>query len=108
MQTATKLSSGSEQMLVLKPTWVSSGQTTLAFNGNLRIIVNEASGKDECPENLGTVSYLISAEGKKKLCLRTGEPANFTYQGKQYSFNLSGIATTAGMFNYCISISQTQ
>lgn len=103
-----KVQTAPEQALVLKPTWVRAGQTTLAFDGNLGIILREASAKDKCPQNLPAVSYLISGARVEKLCLGTGKQANFTYQGKRYWFNLSGIAAKAGMFDYCISISQPQ
>jgi hypothetical protein len=105
MQTASELPTDSAVMLVLKPTCVSSGETTLAFDGNLRIVLYKASDKDECPKDSAAVSYLTSGTDKKKLCLRTGKPENFTYQGKNYLFNLSGIGAQAGVYRYCISIS---
>ncbi len=104
-QTLEQKYNGLKEMLVLKPTWVSSGETTLAFNGNLRIVLYKASDKDECQKDSAAVSYLTSDTDKKKLCLRTGKPEDFTYQGKNYSFNLSGIAATASVSRYCISIS---
>ena len=70
-------------MPVLKPTWVNSGETTLAFDGNLRIVLYNPSDKDECQKDSAAVCYLISGTDKKKLCLRTGKPENFTYQGKE-------------------------
>ena len=94
-----------EEMPVLKPTWVSLGETTLAFDGSLRIILY-VSDKDHCPKDSAAVSYLISDTDKKKLCLRTGKPEEFAYQGKNYSLNLSGIAATANASRYCISISE--
>jgi hypothetical protein len=93
---------------VLKPTWVNSGDTTPAFDGNLRIVLYKASDKDECQKDSAAVSYLISGTDKKKLCLRTGKPQSFTYQGKNYLLNLSGIAAQAGVYRYCISISLEQ
>jgi hypothetical protein len=104
-QTLEQKSDGFEEMVVLKPTWVSSGETTLAFDGNLRIVLHETSDKDECQKDSAAVSYLTSDTDKKKLCLRTGKPENFTYQGKNYLFNLSGIAAQASVHRYCISIS---
>jgi hypothetical protein len=103
MQTASELTTDSEEMLVLKPTCVSSGKTTLAFDGNLRIVLS--SDRDGCPKDSAAVSYLTSDTDKMKLCLRTGKPENFTYQGKNYLFNLSGIAAQASVYRYCISIS---
>jgi len=105
MQTTPELAADSTEMLVLKPTWVSSGETTLAIDGNLRIVLHEASDKDECPKDSATVSYLTSDTDKMKLCLRAGKPENFAYQGKNYSLNLSGIAAQAGVYRYCIDIS---
>jgi hypothetical protein len=93
-----------EEEPVLKPTWVSSGETTLAFDGNLRIVLYNPSDKDECQKGSSAVGYLISGTDKKKLCLRTGKPENFTYQGKNYLFNLSGTAAQASVYRYCISI----
>jgi len=97
---------GFKEMQVLKPTWVSSGETTPAFDGNLRIVLHQTSGEDECEKDSAAVSYLTGDTDKKKLCLHTGKPENFTYQGVNYLFNLSGIAAQAGVYRYCISISQ--
>jgi hypothetical protein len=94
------------EMLVLKPTWVSSGETALAFDGKLRIVLHKASDQDECQKDSAAVSYLTNDTEKKKLCLRTGKPENFTYQGKNYSFTLSGIVAHASVYRYCISISE--
>jgi hypothetical protein len=99
---------GFKEMPVLKPTWVNSGETTPAFDGNLRIVLYKASDKDECQKDSTAVGYLTSDTDKKKLCLRTGKPENFTYQGKNYLFNLSGIAAQASVYRYCISISLEQ
>ncbi len=96
---------GFREMVVLKPTWVSSGETTPAFDGNLRIVLYKASDKDECQKDSAAVIHLISDAEEKKLCLRTGKPENFTYQGKNYLFDLSGIAAQASVYRYCISIS---
>ena len=97
-----------EEIVVLKPTWVGSGETTPAFDGKLRIVLYKASDKGECQKDSEVVSYLIGDTDKKKLCLRTGKPENFTYQGKNYLFNLSGIAAQASVYRYCISISLDQ
>ena len=94
-----------EEMLVLKPTWVSSGQTTLAFDGSLRIVLY-GPDRDNCQKDSAAVTYLASDTDNSKLCLQTGRPENFTYQGKNYLFSLSGIVTTAGVSRYCISISE--
>jgi cell division protein FtsB len=107
-QTASESASDSKEILVLEPTWVSPGATTLAFDGNLRIVLQKASDKDECPKDSAAVSYLTGDTERKKLCLRTGRPEDFTYQGNNYLFNLSGIAAQAGVYRYCISISLEQ
>ncbi len=96
---------GFKETLVLKPTWVRSGETTPAFDGNLRIVLHEVSDKDECQKDSAVAGYLTGDTDKKILCLRTGKPEDFTYQGKNYSFNLSGIAAQAGVYRYYISIS---
>ena len=106
MQPASELSTDSEEMPVLKPTWVSSGQTTPAFDGKLRIVVHEATDQDECPKGSRAVSDLTTDTDKMKLCLRTGKPENFSYQGKNYLFNLSGTAAQASVYRYYISISE--
>ncbi len=107
-QTSEQKDNGFKETLVLKPTWVNSGQTMPAFDGNLRIVLYKASDKDECQKDSAAVSYLISDTDKKKLCLQTGRPENFTYQGRNYLFNLSGIAAQASVYRYCISISLEQ
>lgn len=105
-QTLEQKDNGSKEMVVLKPTWVISGETTVALDGNLRIVIHKASNKDECQKDSTAVSYLTSDTDIKKLCLlRTGEAENFTYQGKNYLFNLSGIAAQASVYRYYISIS---
>ena len=107
-QTSEQKYNGFEEAPVLKPTLVNSGDTTPAFDGNLRIVLYKASDKDECQKDSAAVSYLISGTDKKKLCLRTGKPQSFKYQGKNYLLNLSGIAAQAGVYRYCISISLEQ
>jgi cell division protein FtsB len=104
-QTSEQKYNDSEEMVVLKPTWVNSGETTPAFDGNLRIVLYKASDKDECEKDSAAVSYLISNTDKKKLCLRMGKPENFAYEGRNYLFTLSGIAAQASVYRYCISIS---
>ena len=107
-QTPEQKDNGFEEAPVLKTTWVNAGDTTPAFDGNLHIVLYKASDKDECQKDSAAVSYLISGTDKKKLCLRTGRPESFTYQGKNYLLNLSGIAAQAGVYRYCISISLEQ
>lgn len=107
-QTVEQKYNGPGEMLVLKPTWVSSGETTLAFDGSLRIVLHERSDRDECQKDSTVVSYLTSDTDKTKLCLRTGKPENFSHQGKNYLFHLSGVAAQAGVYRYCISISLEQ
>jgi hypothetical protein len=94
-----------EDTPVLNPKWVNSGETALAFDGNLSIVLNKASERDECQKGATAVTYLTGDAYNQKLCLRTGKPETFTYQGKNYSFNLSGIAAQASVYRYCISIS---
>lgn len=106
IQTASDPAADLKEAPVLKPTWVGSYQMTLAFDGSLRIILHKAADKDECPKDSATVGYLTSDTDKMKLCLRTGKPENFTYQGKGYLFTLSGIAAQAEVYRYCISISE--
>ncbi|HYA41127.1 MAG TPA: hypothetical protein VEF34_07475 [Syntrophobacteraceae bacterium] len=105
MQTASESTVDLDEMLVLKPTCVSPGDTTLAFDGKLRILVHGASDKDECQKGSAAVSYLSSDTEKQKLCLRTGKPESFKYQDKNYLFTLSGIAAQGSVYRYCISIS---
>jgi TolA-binding protein len=104
-QTQDQEDNAFKEVLVLKPTWVSSGETILAFDGNLRVVLS-APDKDKCQKDSAAVSYLVNNAENNKLCLQTGKPENFTYQGKNYLFNLSGIVTTAGVSRYCISISE--
>ena len=74
--------------LILEPTLVGSGETTMAFDGNLGIVLYEASDTSKCHKDSVAVSYLINGTDKKKLCLRTGKPESFKYQGKKYLLNL--------------------
>ena len=104
-QTSEQEYNDSKEMPVLKQTWVVSGKTALAFNGGVRIVTHKASDKDGCQKDSAAVSYLTSDTDIKKLCLKTGETENFTYQDKNYLFNLSGIAAQANEYRYSISIS---
>ncbi|MGO9373835.1 MAG: hypothetical protein ACLQBD_17235 [Syntrophobacteraceae bacterium] len=90
--------------LVLEQTLVGSGETTMAFDGNLGIILYEASETSKCHKDSAAVCYLISGTNKEKLCLRTGKPESFKYQGKKYLFNLLESKESEGAHHYCISI----
>ncbi len=90
--------------LILEPTLVDSGETTMAFDGNLLIVLYEASDKDKCQKGSAAFIYLISGKDKIKLCLRTGKPERFKYQGKKYLFNLLESKESKGAHRYCISI----
>ena len=90
--------------LVLEPTLVGSGETTLAFDGNLGIVLYEASEASKCHKDSTAVCYLISGTNKEKLCLRTGKPESFKYQGKKYLFNLLESRESEGAHHYFISI----
>ena len=90
--------------LILEPTLVGSGETTMAFDGNLGIVLYEASDTSKCHKDSVAVSYLINGTDKKKLCLRTGKPASFKYQGKKYLLNLLESKESKGTHHYCISI----
>ncbi len=107
-QTLEQKYNGSKEMLapylILKPTLVGSGETTSAFNGNLLIVLYEASAKNKCPKGSAAFSYLVSGKDKTKLCLRTGKPESFKYQGKKYLFNLLESKESEGAHHYLISI----
>jgi prefoldin subunit 5 len=90
--------------LVLEPTWVGPGETTQAFDGNLLIVLYEPSGKDVCLKDTAAVSYLTKGSDKKKLCLRTGKPENFIYQGRKYQFVLLASKANERAVRYCIYI----
>ena len=90
--------------LVLEPTWVGSGETTLAFGENLILLLYEASDTSKCPKDSAAVSYLISCKDMKQLCLRTGKPESFKYQGEKYLFNLLESKESEGAHRYLISI----
>jgi predicted RNase H-like nuclease (RuvC/YqgF family) len=90
--------------LILEPTWVSSDQTTLAFDGKLILVIYEASDTSKCYKDSTAVCYLISGTNKEKLCLRTGKPEIFKYQGKKYLFNLLESKESEGAHRYLISI----
>jgi hypothetical protein len=44
----------------------------------------------------------------KQLCLRTGKPESFKYQGEKYLFNLLESKESEGAHHYCISILKAQ
>jgi len=94
--------------LVLEPTWVNSGETALAFDGNLLIVLYQTSEKDKCQKDSVAVCYLIRGAEKKKLCLRTGKPEDFTYQYKTYLLNLLESKESEGVHRYCIYIMKQQ
>jgi len=90
--------------LILEPTLVRSGETPMALGGNLGIVLYEASDTSKCYKDSAAVCYLISGTDKKELCLRTGKPESFKYQGKKYLFNLLESKESEGAHHYCISI----
>jgi len=92
--------------LVLEPTWVSSGETTPAFDGALLIVLYGTSDKYKCQKGSVAVSYLIRGADKKKLCLSAGKPENFTYQGKTYLFNLLESKQSGETHRFCIYITR--
>src|SRR5208283_4528333 len=55
--------------LILEPTLVGSGETTMAIDGNLGIVLYEASETSNCHKDSVAVSYLTNGPDKKKLCL---------------------------------------
>jgi len=90
--------------LILEPTLVGSGETTMVFDGNLGIVLYEAEDTSKCYKDSAAVCYLINGPDKKKLCLRTGKPKSFKYQGKRYLFNLLESKGSEGAHRYLISI----
>ncbi len=90
--------------LMLEPTLVGSGETTMAFDGNLGIVLYEASDTSKCHKDSVAVCYLISGTDKEKLCLRTGKPESFKYRGKKYQLNLLESKESEGAHHYLISI----
>jgi len=90
--------------LVLEPTWVSPAETTRAFDGNLLVVLYTASDKGKCYKDTVALCYLFSGANKEVLCLRTGQPESFKYQGKKYLFNLVEAKDTETAKRYCISI----
>jgi hypothetical protein len=90
--------------LILEPTWVSSGETVLVFGGKLILVLYEVSDASKCHKDSAAFSYLISGTDKTKLCLRTGKPESFKYQGKKYLFDLLESKESEGAHRYCISI----
>lgn len=90
--------------LILEPTLVAPGETAMAFDGNLGIVLYEASDTSKCPKDSAAAAYFISGTDKKRLCLRTGKPESFKYQGKKYLFNLLESKENEGTNHYLISI----
>ena len=90
--------------LILEPTLVGSGETTMVFDGNLGIVLYEAADTNKCYEDSAAVCYLINGPDKKKLCLQTGKPESFKYQSKRYLFNLLESKGSEGAHRYLISI----
>jgi hypothetical protein len=91
---------------VLVATWVGAGKAIELFDGNLRIVLRQALPGDLCPKGLTVAGNVSSGAGKKNVCLRTGAPAKFTYRGRNYVINLSGIAGRGNVFHYYISVSR--
>jgi len=90
--------------MALEPTWVSPGETTQAFDGNLLIVLYETSEKDKCRKGSAAAGYLIHGTSKNKVCLRLGKPESFKYQGKNYGLNLLESKESEGAHRYCIYI----
>ena len=76
----------------------------MIFDGNLGIVLYEASDTSKCYKDSAAVCYLTNGPDKKKLCLRTGKPESFKYQGKKYLFNLLESKESEGAHLYLISI----
>jgi len=89
--------------LVLEPTWVGSGKSVQALDGNLLVELGERL-EDECQKDSAAVGYLTSGTDKKRLCLSMGKPESFKYQGKKYLFTLLESKKSEGVDSYCISI----
>ncbi len=90
--------------LILEPTLVGSGETIKAFDGNLILVLYEASDTNKCHKDSAALSYLISGTDKKQLCLRTGKPESFKYQGEKYLFTLLESSQSEGAHHYLIAI----
>jgi hypothetical protein len=107
-QTLEQKYNGSKEMLapylILEPTLVGLGEAAKAFDGNLMIVLYEASDMDKCQQGSTAFTYLISGKDKTKLCLRTGKPESFKYRGEKYLFNLLESKKSKGESRYLISI----
>lgn len=90
---------------VLGPTWVRAGKVISLFDGNLRIVLKQASAGDNMCGKGRVVGKISSGAGRQKLCLWTGAPAKFTYRGANYRIDVSGIAGKGNVYHYYISIS---
>jgi hypothetical protein len=99
---------GSKEMLapylILEPTLVGLGEAAKAFDGNLMIVLYEASDMDKCQQGSTAFTYLISGKDKTKLCLRTGKPESFKYRGEKSLFNLLESKKSKGAHPYLFSI----
>jgi hypothetical protein len=107
-QTLEQKYNGSKEMLapylILEPTLVGLGEAAKAFDGNLMIVLYEASDMDKCQQGSTAFTYLISGKDKTKLCLRTGKPESFKYRGEKSLFNLLESKKSKGAHPYLFSI----
>lgn len=107
-QAAEQKLQGMKQMvspyLVLEPTWVAPGETTLALDGKLGIVLDDASATNIACKDSAASGHINAPRTKKLLCLRTGEPERFRYRGKKYLLDLIDSKESEGSQHYFISI----
>lgn len=90
--------------VIVKPTWVISGQSTPIIDDTLTAILNQISPDDKIHKNSVAFVYLIQGKLKRKLFLEMGKPQPFFYNGKKYLFNLLQSNSDKGGLHYCIAI----
>ncbi|MGO9314084.1 MAG: hypothetical protein ACLQDI_15290 [Syntrophobacteraceae bacterium] len=92
------------QQMALEPTWIKAGQVFTAFNNDVAIVVDEASGKNRCPRGSAATVRLNIGKDKKNLCLQMDHQEVFTYKGKKYFFSLLEVRENDQAHEYLVSI----
>ncbi len=90
--------------IVVKPTWITSGQATPIIDDTLTATLNPIPPDDKSHTTFVGFVSLIQGKVKRKLFLEIGQPQPFYYKGKRYLFNVLQSNSDKGGVHYCIAI----
>ncbi|MGC8493438.1 MAG: hypothetical protein ACP5SH_17060 [Syntrophobacteraceae bacterium] len=90
--------------IIVKPTWIMSGQSTPIIDDTLTATLNPIPPDDKAHTTFVAFVSLIQGKLKRKLFLEAGKPQPFYYKGKKYLFNVLQSNSDKGGVHYCISI----